>query len=51
MGIPPTGNRVTWTETHFWRIVDGRIKEHFGNVSMFEIHKQLGSHDLQTTLA
>lgn len=51
MGIAPTGNQVTWTETHFWRVVEGRIKEHYGNVSMFEIHKQLGSHELQTTLA
>ncbi len=51
MGIEPTDNHVTWTETHFWRVVEGRIKEHYGNVSMFEIHKQLGSHDLQTTLA
>ena len=51
MGIPPTGNRVTWTETHFWRVVDGKILEHHGNVSMFEIHKQLGSHNLRSTLA
>jgi hypothetical protein len=42
---------VTWTETHFWRGADGRIKEHYGNVSVFEIHKMLGSHDIQGTLA
>lgn len=51
MGIPPTGRHVTWTETHFWRVVDGRISEHHGHVSMFEIHAQLGSHGLETTLA
>lgn len=51
MGIPPTGKRVTWTETHFWKVTDGKIKEHYGNVSMFEIHKMLGSHEIQDKLA
>lgn len=51
MGVPPSGRPVTWTETHFWRIEDGKIREHYGNVSMFEIHKMIGSHDLQTTLS
>lgn len=50
MGVPPTGRPVHWTETHFWRIEDGRIIEHHGNVSMFEIHRMIGAHDLQTTL-
>jgi len=51
MGVPATGRAVTWTETHFWRVVDGRIVEHYGNVSMFEIHRMLGSHDIQSHLA
>jgi predicted ester cyclase len=51
MGVPPTGRPVTWTETHFWRVVDGKIREHYGNVSMFEIHKMIGSHDLSTELS
>lgn len=50
MGIPATGRHVTWTETHFWRVVDGRIIEHYGNVSLFEIHRMLGSHDISGTL-
>lgn len=50
MGIAPTGSPVTWTETHFWRVADGRIQEHYGNVSMFEIHKMLGSHDIDDKL-
>ncbi|HMB62922.1 MAG TPA: ester cyclase [Eudoraea sp.] len=50
MGIPATGNPVTWTETHFWRVVDGKIIEHYGNVSMFEIHKMIGSHNIQGKL-
>ena len=51
MGVPATGRHVTWTETHFWRVINGKIKEHHGNVSMFEIHKMLGSHDIHDTLA
>jgi len=51
MGVPPTGRPVHWTETHFWRVVDGKIREHYGNVSMFEIHKMIGSHDLETELS
>lgn len=51
MGVEPTGRPVTWSETHFWRVVGGKIKEHHGNVSMFEIHKMLGSHDIGGTLA
>jgi predicted ester cyclase len=50
MGVPASGKPVTWTETHFWRVVNGKIKEHYGNVSMFEIHKMIGSHDLNEKL-
>jgi hypothetical protein len=32
-------------------VVDGKIREHYGNVSMFEIHKMIGSHDLSTELS
>ena len=51
MGIPATGRPVHWTETHFWRIKNGKILEHYGNVSMFEIHKMIGSHDVNGKLA
>jgi predicted ester cyclase len=51
MGIPASGRHVRWSETHFWRVVKGRIKEHYGNVSMFEIHKMLGSHRLHDKLS
>lgn len=50
MGIPATGKPVTWTETHFWRVVNGKIKEHYGNVSMFELHKMIGSHNIYEKL-
>lgn len=50
MRVPATGKLVTWTETHFWRVVNGRIREHYGNVSLFEIHKMIGSHNLHDKL-
>lgn len=51
MSISATGKPVTWSETHFWRLANGQIVEHFGNVSLFEIHKTIGSHDLNGILA
>ena len=50
MGVPPTGKPVRWTETHLWKVIDAKIVEHHGNVSMFEIHKMIGSHDLESKL-
>ena len=50
MGLPPTGKPVTWTETHLWRVVDAKIVEHYGNVGMFEIHKMIGSHNIEWKL-
>lgn len=49
--VEAAGKPVTWTETHFWRVVDGRIAEHYGNVSLFEVHKMIGSHDIDGELA
>lgn len=49
LGIPPTGKPVLWTEIHFWRVVDGKIVEHYGNVSLFETMKQIGAHNLSGT--
>jgi predicted ester cyclase len=50
MRIPETGRPVIWTETRFWRVTNGKIIEHHGNVSMFEIHKMIGSRDLHDKL-
>tara|TARA_B100000949_G_scaffold221600_1_gene222447 strand:- start:358 stop:555 length:198 start_codon:yes stop_codon:yes gene_type:complete len=50
MGVPPTGKLVTWTETHFWKVVDAKLVEHYSNVGMFEIHEMIGSHDLESKL-
>lgn len=50
MGVPPSGVPVTWTETHLWRVRNGRLVEHYGNVSTFEIHRMIGSHALRGKL-
>lgn len=36
--------------TALYEQLSGKIKEHYGNVSVFEIHQMIGSHDLNGTL-
>jgi predicted ester cyclase len=42
MGIPPTGNRATWTEIHVCRIADGKLVEHWANLDQLGMMQQLG---------
>ena len=43
MGIPPTGTRVTVTETHLARVADGRVVERWGNWDQMGLLQQLGA--------
>lgn len=43
MGIPPTGNAVTYSEIFIMRFADGRIAETWGVVDVFAQLKQLGA--------
>jgi len=43
MGIPPTGKRITLSETHIERIRDGKIALHSGNTDMLGLMQQLGA--------
>jgi steroid delta-isomerase-like uncharacterized protein len=43
LGVPPNGKRITWTEIHFLRIVDGKIVEHWTNFDQLGILMQLGA--------
>jgi predicted ester cyclase len=43
MGIPPTGKRITMSETHIERIQDGKIVLHSGNIDMLGLMQQLGA--------
>jgi predicted ester cyclase len=42
LGIPPTGNRVVWTETHIGRFENGKLVEHWGQIDVLQILQQLG---------
>lgn len=43
MGIPPTGQRVTWTQTHLSRMVDGKMVEHWADMDQLGLLQQLGA--------
>jgi predicted ester cyclase len=42
MGIPPTGKRVTVTETHIDQIANGKIVRHDGDADQLGMLQQLG---------
>ena len=42
-GIPPTGNRVTMTGSHLWRVKDGKLIEHHANNDDLGMLRQLGA--------
>ena len=42
LGIPPTGKRVTWSFIEIWRIVDGKLAEHWVEADMMGMMQQLG---------
>jgi predicted ester cyclase len=41
-GNPPTGKRATWTESHFIRARDGKATDHWGDVDVLAMLRQLG---------
>ena len=43
MGIPATNRRVSWSEIHIYRLEDGKIAEHWVELSMLELMQQLGA--------
>lgn len=43
MGVPATGKRVTGTEIHICRIVDGRLVEQWSEMDMMGLMQQLGA--------
>lgn len=42
-GVPATGNEVTWTELHMFRIEDGQIAEHWAELNVIGILQQIGA--------
>jgi steroid delta-isomerase-like uncharacterized protein len=43
MGIPASGNRVSVTETHLDRVLDGKVVEHGGDWDQLGLMQQLGA--------
>jgi predicted ester cyclase/quinol monooxygenase YgiN len=43
MGTLPTNKRIQWSEIHIYRLHDGRIVEHWAEVSMMELLQQIGA--------
>ena len=41
-GIAPTGNQVTWTETHIVRMANGQVVEHWVDADRLGLMQQLG---------
>jgi predicted ester cyclase len=43
MGIPPCGKKITWTESHWGRIVDGKLVEHWMDADTLGMLTQMGA--------
>jgi predicted ester cyclase len=43
MGVPATGKSVRWSEIHIYRLVAGKIAEHWVELAMLEIMQQIGA--------
>lgn len=42
MGEPPTNKTVRWSEIHIYRLREGKIAEHWAEISMMELLQQTG---------
>jgi len=43
LGIPPSGKAVEWGEMHIYRVVGGKIVEHWGEIDQFGLLQQIGA--------
>jgi len=41
-GMPATGKQATWTESHFSRISNGKVTDHWGDIDSLGMMRQLG---------
>lgn len=42
-GVPATGRKIHWTEMHIYRFYDGKIAEHWVEMSMLQLLQQIGA--------
>jgi predicted ester cyclase len=40
---PATNKRISWSEIHIYRLRDGKIAEHWPEISMLELLQQIGA--------
>jgi predicted ester cyclase len=43
LGIPASGQRVRWTQTHIARLADGKMVEHWADTDQLGLLQQLGA--------
>jgi predicted ester cyclase len=43
LGTPATNKRIKWSEIHIYRLSNGRIAEHWPEISMMELLQQIGA--------
>lgn len=43
MGIPATQQAISWREQHIYRFENGRVVEHWAEMSLLEMMQQLGA--------
>ncbi len=43
MGMPPTGQRIRWTEIHIYRFINGKIAAHWVELSTLQLLQQIGA--------
>jgi predicted ester cyclase len=42
-GIDPTGDEISWSVVHVWRVVDGRVVEHWACRDDIGLLRQVGA--------
>jgi steroid delta-isomerase-like uncharacterized protein len=43
MGIPASGKAVEWREMHIYRVIGGKIVEHWGEIDQLGLLQQIGA--------
>jgi predicted ester cyclase len=43
LGTPATDKRIKWSEIHIYRLSNGKIAEHWPEISMMELLQQIGA--------
>ncbi|MFI9450257.1 ester cyclase [Amycolatopsis sp. NPDC052450] len=50
LGYPPTGKRVSVTQLHYYRVVNGKAVEHWGGRDVIKMLRQLGLYSREDSI-